>query len=120
MSLKRARVNRQCRQQRRDLVAERWLCECCLKRQSMCVHEIANGPNRELALDDRRLQLATCWPCNSEELTDKGKWPVAWQLGMLRESRPEDFDLDHANVILIVRVSIEEVDSLPSDWWKLI
>lgn len=102
------------------LIQERWLCECCIKRPSVCVHEIANGPNRQVALDMRHLTMAVCVKCNQDELTDKGKWPVAWQLGMLRHSRPNDFDLEKANEVLIRNVEIEDVDSLPTDWWKLI
>ena len=102
------------------LIKQQWLCECCIKRQSVCVHEIANGPNRQLALDMREVTMAVCSRCNQYELTDKGKWPVAWQLGMLRHSRPDDFNLDKANSVLIVKVSMEEVDSLPKDWWTLI
>lgn len=117
-SSKTARLERSCREMRKKLVESIWLCECCLKRESQCCHEIANGPMRQQALDKRYLLLAACVRCNGEELTDKGKWPVAWQLGMLRESRPHDFDLARANEVLMRRVAMEDVTTLPPDWWR--
>lgn len=104
---------------REQLLREKWLCECCLRREATQVHEIANGhAARQAALDERCVLLAVCWKCNCEELTDKGKWPVGWQLGMLRESRPQDFDLKRANKILLFGVDQSKVDSLPPDWWR--
>lgn len=128
--LKRTRIRRQSKEFRRrqreakpvreQLVREKWLCECCLKFQATQAHEIANGPCRQEALDQRCVLLAVCTYCNCYELTDKGKWPVGWQLGMLRESRPDDYDLDRANEILLFGVDESEVDSLPKDWWTLV
>ena len=60
---------------------------------ALCVHEIANGPNRPRALDKNYATLVTCWACNSLELTNKRIWPLDRQLAMLLKSRPDDYDL---------------------------
>jgi len=57
------------------------------------VHEVANGPNREKALDKPYAILVLCTNCNHQEVEDKRKWPQARQLAVLLRSRPNDYDL---------------------------
>ena len=59
----------------------------------LCVHEIANGPNRQAALDKPFALLVLCFHCNGHVVTDKGQWPEARQLAVLLEKSPEDYDL---------------------------
>ena len=88
---------------RRQLIWEVGCCEACGHEPGrakwgqldwpLAVHEIANGPRRQKALDRPYAVLVACWWCNGEELTDRRKWPVARQLAALKRSRPEDYDL---------------------------
>ena len=57
------------------------------------MHEIANGPDRQKALDKPYATLVLCWRCNCEEVEDKQRWPQARQLSRLRARRPLDYDL---------------------------
>jgi hypothetical protein len=79
----------------------------------LCVHEIANGPLRQKALDQPYAVLVLCWPCN-ELATDKGTWPEAEQLACLKINRPEDYDLVAYNRLVNERapnrITEEEVD----------
>ena len=59
----------------------------------LAVHEIANGPHRQKALDKPYAVLVLCWGCNSGPFNDKGEWPEARQLALLAINRPMDFDL---------------------------
>lgn len=95
-SRKTARRTAACRDGRRELVLEVGRCEVCGHNWllDLDVHEIANGPHRLMALDKRFALLVACWPCNSEQLTDKRKWPVSRQLSLLKKSRPADYDLE--------------------------
>jgi hypothetical protein len=79
----------------------------------LCVHEIANGPLREKALDKPYACLVTCWWCNQYEMTNKARWPEARQLSVLLAKAPEDFDLvaylTLTNPRAMRRITIEEV-----------
>lgn len=79
----------------------------------LCCHEIANGPNRQKALDKPFAILVLCWNCNGQKVTNKKDWPEARQLAVLAESRPEDFDLAAFNHLMNPnapnRVTREEV-----------
>lgn len=81
----------------------------------LAVHEIANGPLRQQALDKPYAVLVACWPCNSMQMTDKKRWPEPRQLSLLLQSRPEDFDLAAYNYLLNpnapYRITIDEVRS---------
>lgn len=95
---------------RRDLVLEVGRCEICGHDPTnhkagnvawrLDCHEIANGPNRQKCLDKRFGLLVLCWLCNSEEATDKMKWPEARQLALLRINRPDDYDLTAYNKLV--------------------
>ena len=98
------------REFRSNLVAEVGRCEVCGHDPtrvkpgqiawSIACHEVANGPDRDKALDCRFAILVCCWLCNSEDLTDKVKWPQARQLAVLKRSRPYDYDLAAFNELV--------------------
>lgn len=81
----------------------------------LCVHEIANGPDRSKALDKPFAVLVTCWQCNSSVVIHKGNWPQARQLAVLMASRPHDYDLTEFNSLVNPnaprRICQEEVNS---------
>lgn len=101
---RRKRINetKQFRQQLREDVGE---CEICganphyrhMDKPAECselvVHEIANGPNRNKALDKSYAVLVLCSWCNQSVVTDKSVWPESRQLAELAKRRPRDFDL---------------------------
>ena len=113
-SKKRAKRDAEVRQFRQDLVVEVGRCEVCgNRRRKLDCHEIANGPLREKCLDKRYGLLVTCWPCNSDQLTDKAKYPEAWQLAILKRSRPKDYSLADYNALKGYgkhRISEEDVE----------
>ena len=83
----------------------------------LCVHEIANGVNRQKALDKPFACLVLCWYCNQYEMTNKRKWPEARQLAVLLKKSPNDYDLaaylELTNPRAPNRIEQSEVDS-----WK--
>lgn len=100
----------ECRDIRREMVLNVGRCEMCghdptnpkagaIAWQLDC-HEIANGPHRQKALDKPFALLVLCWWCNSEEATDKTKWPEARQLAALKRSRPQDYNLAAYNALV--------------------
>ena len=108
VSKKRRAREREAKPVRDQLIAEVGRCEVCghdprhvrsgyiawrLGCQELACHEIANGPLRQKALDKRFALLVVCWLCNSEELTDRKRWPEARQLAWLKSSRPQDYNL---------------------------
>lgn len=66
----------------------------------LAVHEILNGPNRQMALDKPYACLVLCWHCNGSEVEDKAKWPVERQLALLQARSPEDYDLVAVNWLM--------------------
>ena len=106
---------------RQDLVAQVGCCEHCGvqaiqrgRETKLCVHEIANGPLRQKALDKPYAVLVLCWPCNLLA-TDKGRWSEAAQLACLQRSRPDHYDLVAYNHLVNprapLRITQDEVDS---------
>jgi hypothetical protein len=83
----------------------------------LSVHEIANGPLRDKALDKPYAVLVLCWKCN-QDFCAKGTYPQSMQLSILKESRPEDYDLVSFNHLVNPnapnRITQEEVD----EWLK--
>jgi len=92
-SKKRARREREAKPFREALVARVGRCENCGAKRKLCVHEIANGTNRQKALDQPYAVLVLCWACNGGPFENKGEWPESRQLALLRARRPSDFDL---------------------------
>jgi cytochrome c553 len=62
------------------------------------VHEIARGPSRKQAVQERACWLLVCRRCH-EELGDYSKWPLARQLALKLLQDREHFDLRKFNVI---------------------
>ena len=60
-------------------------------------HEILSGPLRDKTLSEPCSLLVLCWNCNSNEMTDKAKWPIARQLALLQERDPDNYDLVRFN-----------------------
>lgn len=88
----------------------------------LCVHEIADGPHRQKALDKPYACLVTCWQCNSGPLKDAKEWPESRQLALLQAWFPDRYDLVAFNLLVNVnapqRITQSEVDqwteSLPN------
>ena len=108
VSKKTAARNRQAKPARDDLIAEVRRCELCgrdrtherfgQERLTLSVHEIARGPTRLLALDQRYALLVLCWRCHRERIHEGNElWPEARQLAVLKQSRPQDHDLNKYN-----------------------
>ena len=89
---------------RKQLVQEIGYCELCNHNPRrmrfgqiawrLDVHEIANGPNRQKALDKRFAVLVVCRACHMDRLSSRAEWPEARQLAALRRSRPRDYSLE--------------------------
>lgn len=81
----------------------------------LCCHEIACGPHRQKALDKPFALLVLCWLCNGYVVTDKKTWPEARQIGVLREKRPNDYDLKAYNALVGYgpdRITEDDVDNV--------
>ncbi|HDY64795.1 MAG TPA: hypothetical protein ENH84_01005 [Phycisphaerae bacterium] len=85
----------------------------------LCCHEIACGTHRQKALDKPYALLVLCWWCNGYVVTDKGAWPEARQLALLKRRSPEDYDLVAYNLLVNPRapnrITEKEVDAYGSD-----
>ncbi|MEO1616487.1 MAG: helix-turn-helix domain-containing protein [Planctomycetota bacterium] len=131
MSEKRRKREAEARPARRALIAEVGECEHCgacpedphrgvpRRLSKLCVHEIANGPSRQKALDKRFATLVLCWQCNGDDFEDKGQWPEARQLALLAMKRTRDFDLpaylELTNPNAPHRITLDEVSAYMSD-----
>jgi hypothetical protein len=92
-----AAKNRKISPERRAYLEEFPQCMVCGE-PSQCVHEISSGTaGRPLGKKEPATWLATCWHCNSEELTDKAKFPVKRQLAIKAVCDPKNFDMDKFN-----------------------
>lgn len=80
----------------------------------LCCHEIANGPNRQKALDKPYAILVLCWFDNGYTVTNKAEWPEARQLAVLLRHAPEDFDLkaylELTSPNALRRIEMEEIE----------
>ena len=82
------------------LKAEVGYCEKCgPSKRRLEVHEIARGASRGRARGKRFATLILCWQCH-RDVDDTKAWPFARQLGLLRTSRPDDYDLDAFNALM--------------------
>lgn len=77
-------------------LASKLLCEVCIKRQPIEVHEITRGPAREDSLDKPAVVLAVCRQCH-RELDDYSKWPVTRQLAIKFLRSPMLLNLEVVN-----------------------
>ena len=76
-----------------------WCEKCGPTRQQLEAHEIARGSHRNKARGKRFATIILCWQCH-RDVDDTKAWPFARQLGLLRTSRPDDYDLDAFNALL--------------------
>ena len=81
---------------REEYLASKLLCEVCIKRQPIEVHEITRGPAREDSLDKPAVVLAVCRSCH-RELDDYAKWPVTRQLAVKFLRSPMLLNLEIVN-----------------------
>jgi hypothetical protein len=72
------------------------LCEVCIRRPAIEVHEITRGAAREKSLDKIEVLLAVCRPCH-DLLGDNRKWPVTRQLALKFLRAPYLVDLELVN-----------------------
>jgi hypothetical protein len=90
------------------------VCSVSTKQARLACHEILNGGLRDKTLDEPCSLLVLCWNCNSNEMTDKQKWPAARQLAVLQSKSPEHYDLERFNWLRNPKapnfVTQEEVD----------
>lgn len=85
---------------RQELISAAGRCMACRVSASharLDCHEILNGPLRDKTLGEACSLLVLCWICNSNEMTDKNKWPIARQLALLQERDPDSYDLTRFN-----------------------
>ena len=79
---------------RDELIAEVNRCEYCgIHRASLIVHEIARGPDREAALNQRYAVLVLCQWCHDSLHRMAGDDQRALGLALIRRNRPWDFSL---------------------------
>lgn len=78
---------------RRDFLIQFPSCWLCVVRPSDCVHEMARGGNRNLALTNRCTWFASCSQCNLGPLNDWGKVPLFVQLAIKWMFDRDGFDL---------------------------
>jgi hypothetical protein len=79
-------------------LASKLLCEVCIKRQPIEVHEITRGPAREASLEKSEVVLAVCRKCH-DLLGDYSKWPVTRQLAVKFLRSPMLLNLEVVNRI---------------------
>lgn len=77
-------------------LASKLLCEVCIKRPPIEVHEITRGAAREASLDKPEVLLAVCRTCH-DLLGDNRKWPVTRQLALKFLRAPYLVDLELVN-----------------------
>jgi hypothetical protein len=100
VSQKRRKRMKEVKPLRESLIRQSGRCMVChvsAKQARLDCHEILNGGLRDKTLDEPCSLLVLCWNCNSNEMTDKGKWPVARQLSVLLKESPEHYDLERFN-----------------------
>lgn len=99
ISPKQQKLNRTYREDRKAFLVEFPVCWFC-GAKSTEVHELANGNGiRNLAFGDRAAWCAACRRCNTHELTDKAKYPIARQLAVKLLRDPNYFDLSAINAM---------------------
>jgi hypothetical protein len=77
-------------------LASKLLCEVCIKRQPVEVHEITRGPAREASLDKPEVVLAVCRKCH-ELLGNYAIWPVSRQIAVKFLRSPTLANVDLVN-----------------------
>ena len=98
-SKKQSKLERLYRQPRAAFRGEFPICWFCQINVTTDVHEIANGPARSQAYGERSCWCASCNWCNTREVTNKRKWPIARQLAIKFKFDREYYNLDAFNEI---------------------
>lgn len=93
-SLKRQKLNRDADAWREEKIMLIGRCDLCGMNELayLCLHEIARGINRELALTAAYAQLCLCDCCHRYWAHRGGK--IAEQLARLKFVRPYDYDIE--------------------------
>ena len=103
---------------RKQLVAEAGECMACGSKRGLAMHEILNGPLRDLTLDEPCSLLCLCWICNADQFTDKKLWRHARQLALLQSRSPKHYNLERfcwlRNPDAPMYIIQEEVDAYTS------
>lgn len=87
-------------------------CDICRKRTlDLCCHEIAQ-PNRAKAYMCAAAILVLCSGCHAFVHAEPGIWTKARQAGLLRLRRPECFDLQVLNSLLIAKLTLGDINKL--------
>lgn len=80
----------------------------------LACHEILNGPLRVKVLGEPCCLIVACWHCNSGPLNEKGEWPLARQLALIKVKAPDRYDRERVLRLRDERalqfVTEEEVD----------
>lgn len=119
----RAERDREAKPYRDEMLRRIPVCEVCQSQPSEDVHEIMRGnADRMKAQDKPYATLAVCRiPCH-EELGDASEWPEARQLALLKQRRPDDYDLAAYNKLKgygsdrITEEDVAEYET-PGAWW---
>lgn len=82
----------------------------------LCCHEIANGNNRDKALDKPYAILVLCSYCNCHSVTDKSVWPESRQLAVLQQRSPSNYDLQAYNALVNPRAPMRIEESEVTTW----
>lgn len=84
LSKKRTKQARDCAKDRADFKAEYNFCmnPACRCGRTLSVHEIAKGPDRQLAFERRYCWLVLCVTCNCQDFCDYSRWPLTRQLAL--------------------------------------
>lgn len=64
-----------------------------MEHNQLCCHEVLNGPLRSKVLAEPSCLIVACWYCNQCELNNKGDWPLARQLAVIKQKAPQRYDL---------------------------
>ena len=84
--------------QRHGYKAEFLTCQCCAKKLSTDIHEIARGAHRERAMKHAAAWLALCRKCH-DAMGDYSRWPITRQLALKLVVDAGRFDLAVINQI---------------------
>ena len=80
-------------------------------------HEIANGPDRQKALDKPFSLLVLCNHCNGL-FTDKGEYPVVRQLALLKRKAPHHYNLREFCLLLNENAPLRYEEHEVDEWLK--
>lgn len=110
-SRKRAKRNREAAPVRQAMCELAGKCDmCCRETLDLCAHEIPRANLRVDAFDKAYATLILCDGCHKHLHAEPAIWTKAKQAGLLKIRRPEAFDLEALNGLLIARIDAEEIE----------